>query len=178
MRRVPRMVDRHARVVALGPRCPGVAESPVIRERRRYVRADDPSRGRRLVRGGPEDGAKVGPNGPAYRRSRPRAVTAATGRPRCRRCSRSRLRRPIKLARPAPYRRPTVGIRSSGWKQAASRAGIKLQAFTVYFRGTHPTHMTATITDTDTLTGPVDVTRVHNITDRVAGTPGFTGGSR
>jgi len=32
----------------------------------------------------------------------------------------------------ADYRRPTVGIRSSGWKQA-------LQAFTIYFEGRLPT---------------------------------------
>src|SRR6478735_2204378 len=49
-------------------------------------------------------------------------------------------------------RRPTVGIRSSGWKQA-------MQAFTIYFRGTHPHHMTATITYTDTLTGPHEEVR-------------------
>ncbi len=45
------------------------------------------------------------------------------------------------------YRGATVGIQSSGWKQA-------LQAFTDLLRGTHPHTMTATITYTDGLTLP------------------------
>jgi transposase-like protein len=46
------------------------------------------------------------------------------------------------------YRRPNVGIRSSGWKQA-------LQAFTIYFEGRLPNPMkTATITYTDDRTLP------------------------
>ena len=51
------------------------------------------------------------------------------------------------------YRRPNVGIRSSGWKQA-------LQAFTIYFEGRIPTPCTATITYTDGRTLP-PTTRVR-----------------
>ena len=44
------------------------------------------------------------------------------------------------------FRSPSVGTRSSGWKQA-------LQAFTIYFEGRIPT-MNATITYTNDLTHP------------------------
>ena len=44
-------------------------------------------------------------------------------------------------------RRPNVGTKSSGWKQA-------LQAFTIYFDGRIPTPWTATITHAERRTLP------------------------
>src|SRR6478752_1275743 len=104
------------RVVALGA---WVAESPVNRERRRYVRPDDPGRGRRLVRGEPEDRAKVGPNGPALLdqdpgRSPPlpggRGVCAARGVAYAGRLSSS------------VRRRPTVGDPQLGLEESCKRS--------------------------------------------------------